>query len=93
MNSETYGQWLGLELSAENKKQLWIPPGFAHGFLVLSDTAEFVYKTTDYYCPEFECCIRWNDLDLAIDWGLTVEPKLSAKDQKGLSFKETIREL
>lgn len=78
--SPTYGQWVGEILSADNKKQLWIPPGFAHGFLTLSDNAEFLYKTTDYYAPELERAIRWNDPTLAIDWPLK-EPLLSAKDQ------------
>ncbi|MFK3972704.1 dTDP-4-dehydrorhamnose 3,5-epimerase [Pseudomonas sp. NPDC087358] len=82
-SSPNFGKWFGLELSAENAKQLWIPPGFAHGFLVLSDYAEFLYKTTDYYTPSAERCIRWNDPELAIDWGLTEEPRLSAKDQVG----------
>ena len=91
--SETAGQWFGIELSAENKKQLWVPPGFAHGFLVLSETAEFLYKTTDYYYPEFECCIAWNDPDLNIDWGLYEPPKLSAKDQLGISYKNCKAEL
>lgn len=91
--SETAGQWFGIELSAENKKQLWVPPGFAHGFLVLSETAEFLYKTTDYYYPEFECCIAWNDVDLNIDWGLSEAPKLSTKDQLGVSFKNSLKDL
>lgn len=82
-SSPNFGKWFGLELSAENAKQLWIPPGFAHGFLVLSDYAEFLYKTTDYYTPSAERCIRWNDPELDIDWGLTEEPRLSAKDQVG----------
>ncbi|MEO0397666.1 MAG: dTDP-4-dehydrorhamnose 3,5-epimerase, partial [Cyanobacteria bacterium P01_A01_bin.137] len=75
---------VGVNLSAENKRQLWVPPGFAHGFLVLSDYAEFLYKTTDYYAPEHERCILWNDPDLAIDWPLgDSEPILSNKDQAG----------
>lgn len=78
--SATYGKWVAEILSAENKRQLWIPPGFAHGFLTLSDTAEFLYKTTDYYAPELERSIRWNDPMLAVDWPLK-EPLLSAKDQ------------
>lgn len=85
--SPTFGQWTGAVLSAENKHQLWIPAGLAHGFLVLTDTAEFLYKTTDYYMPEHERCIAWNDPDLAIAWpldGLTL--RLSAKDQAGLAF-------
>jgi len=83
--SPTYGQWFGLELSAENKKQLWIPAGLAHGFLVTSESAEFLYKTTDYYYPEFERSLLWSDSDLAIDWPLHKldgEPLLAAKDAK-----------
>ena len=79
-SSPTFGKWVGELLSAENKRQMWIPPGFAHGFLVLSDTAEFLYKTTDYYAPECERSIRWNDLDLAIGWPVEGEPILSRKD-------------
>ena len=86
--SPHFGKWFGLELSAENAKQLWIPPGFAHGFVVLSDYAEFLYKTTDYYTPTAERCIRWDDPDLAIDWGLSQAPTLSAKDQVGKPLKE-----
>lgn len=85
--SATFGQWVGEELSADNKRQLWIPEGFAHGFLVLSDYAEFLYKTTDYYAPEYERCIQWNDADIGINWALEGQPVLSAKDQKGMSFK------
>ncbi len=81
--SPTFGKWVGEVLSAETKKQLWIPPGFAHGFLVLSEVAEFLYKTTDYYAPEYERCIRWNDPAIAIDWPLRGEPTLSGKDAKG----------
>ncbi|WP_296260070.1 MULTISPECIES: dTDP-4-dehydrorhamnose 3,5-epimerase [unclassified Pseudomonas] len=87
-SSAHFGKWFGLELSAENAKQLWIPPGFAHGFVVLSDDAEFLYKTTDYYTPSAERCIRWDDEELAIDWGLSEAPKLSAKDQVGKALKE-----
>ena len=86
--SPSFGQWLGVHLSAENKRQLWVPEGFAHGFLVLSEVAEFLYKTTDYYAPEHERCIRWDDPTLAIDWPLTEPPQLSAKDQAGLTFLE-----
>lgn len=78
--SKTYGKWVGETLSAENKKQMWIPPGFAHGFLTLSDTAEFLYKTTDYYAPEHERCIRWDDPAIGIAWPLDGVPSLSAKD-------------
>jgi dTDP-4-dehydrorhamnose 3,5-epimerase len=86
--SKTYGQWVGLILSAKNKKQLWIPPGFAHGFLTLSETAEFLYKTTDYYSPEHERCIVWNDSDLAIEWPLQDLPLVSGKDTMGSQFSE-----
>jgi dTDP-4-dehydrorhamnose 3,5-epimerase len=78
--SKTFGRWVGETLSAENRKQVWIPPGFAHGFLTLSDTAEFLYKTTDYYAPECERCIRWDDPDIGIAWQLDRAPSLSAKD-------------
>ena len=84
--SPTYGKWLGEILSAENKKQLWIPEGLAHGFLVLSDTAEFLYKTTDYYAPQHERCIDWDDPTLSINWPLNVPPILAQKDRQGLSF-------
>jgi dTDP-4-dehydrorhamnose 3,5-epimerase len=87
-SSPNFGQWFGLKLSAENARQLWIPPGFAHGFVVLTENAEFLYKTTDYYTPSAERCIRWDDPDLAIDWGLDEAPKLSAKDQQGKLLKE-----
>ena len=86
--SPTFGKWVGVELSEENCKQLWIPAGFAHGFLVTSDSAEFLYKTTDYYAPEHERCLAWNDQDIAIDWPLTTQPSLSAKDQQGLALCE-----
>lgn len=85
-SSPTFGQWVGYELSAENKRQLWIPAGFAHGFVVLSQIAEVAYKTTDYYAPQHERCILWNDPDLAIDWHITAPPILSAKDQAGVRF-------
>lgn len=87
-SSPTFGQWVGAELSAENKHQLWVPPGFGHGFVVLSDTAEFLYKTTDFYAPEHERCIIWNDPTLAIDWRIQDAPKLSAKDSQGKSLSE-----
>lgn len=86
--SPTFGQWMGAVLSAENKEMLWVPPGFAHGFLVLSDWAEFIYKTTDFYAPQFERTIRWNDPDLAIAWPISIEPQLSPKDMQGASFRE-----
>ena len=91
-SSPAFGKWIGMHLSAENKRMVWIPPGLAHGFLVLSDTAEFVYKTTDYYAPEHERCIIWNDPELAIDWPLQDAqniqdtPLLSAKDLCGVPF-------
>ena len=87
--SPTFGQWVGEELSADNHKQLWIPPGFAHGFITLSDTAEFLYKTTDYYSPEHERAIRWDDPQLAIAWPLyTTDIQISAKDQQALAFSQ-----
>jgi dTDP-4-dehydrorhamnose 3,5-epimerase len=79
-SSPHFGQWVGVHLSAENKRQVWVPPGFAHGFAVLSASAEFLYKTTDYYAPTNERCIVWNDPDLAIDWPLQTAPLLAAKD-------------
>lgn len=85
-NSSTFGKWVGETLTAENTKQVWVPEGFAHGFVVLSDTAEFLYKTTDYYAPQHERCIVWNDVSLNIQWPLKEEPILSAKDIKGLSL-------
>jgi len=88
-NSPTYGQWVGETLSADNKRQLWIPAGLAHGFVVLSDSAEFLYKSTDYYAPEHERCILWNDPTLAIDWRLNGQaPLLSQKDLLGASFAD-----
>jgi dTDP-4-dehydrorhamnose 3,5-epimerase len=86
-NSPTFGQWVSCLLSAENKRQIWVPPGFAHGFLVVSEVAEFLYKTTDYYAPQYERTLLWNDPALAIDWPLTAEPILSAKDQAGQPLK------
>jgi len=87
-SSPTFGKWVAVELSAENKKQLWIPPGFAHGFLVLSPTAEFLYKTTDYYHPQSEVCLAWDDPVVKIEWPLVagVTPNLNAKDSGGLSW-------
>ena len=87
-SSKTFGHWVGEILSAENKRQLWIPEGFAHGFVVLSDTAEFLYKTTDYYAPAHERCILWNDATLAIQWPAGIQPILSAKDAQGKPFIE-----
>ncbi|MDP3815468.1 dTDP-4-dehydrorhamnose 3,5-epimerase [Pseudomonas sp.] len=84
--SATFGRWTGVHLSAENRRQLWVPEGFAHGFLVLSEFAEFLYKTTAYYAPEHERCIRWDDPTLGIDWPLAGAPQLSAKDQAGCTF-------
>jgi dTDP-4-dehydrorhamnose 3,5-epimerase len=86
--SPTFGQWVGEILSAENRKQLWVPEGFAHGFITLSETAEFLYKTTNTYAPTYERSILWNDPDLAIDWQYAGEPLLSGKDQKALLFKD-----
>lgn len=87
-SSPTFGQWVGVELSADNHRQLWVPPGFAHGFVVLSETAEFLYKTTDYYAPQHERCIAWNDATLAIDWRYPGTPNLSAKDAQGLALAQ-----
>lgn len=87
-NSHTYGQWVGEILTAENKKQLWIPVGFAHGFVTLSETSEFLYKTTDYYAPELERCILWNDPDIGIAWPIDGEPLLSLKDKQGQSLRQ-----
>lgn len=87
-DSKTFGQWVGVHLSAENKQQLWIPPGLAHGFVVLSETAEFLYKTTDYYAPQAERSLRWNDPALAIDWPFEGEPLLAEKDRNGHLFNE-----
>lgn len=87
-NSPTFGKWVGVHLSAANQKMLFIPKGFAHGFLVLSETAEFLYKTTDYYHPESEKSIAWNDPDLNICWPISTSPTLSKKDSNNLSFKE-----
>ena len=87
--SPTFGKWVGMELSEENRKQLWIPVGFAHGFLVTSDSAEFLYKTTDYYAPEHERCIAWNDPAVGINWSvMTPPPSLSVKDQQGLALRD-----
>ncbi len=87
-NSSTFGQWVGVELSAENHKQLWVPPGFAHGFLVLSETAEFLYKTTDYYDPSSEACLLWSDETVGIQWPIPLgqHALLNAKDTAGLAW-------
>ncbi|MES2501053.1 MAG: dTDP-4-dehydrorhamnose 3,5-epimerase [Pseudomonadota bacterium] len=88
VSSPTFGKWESTILSAENKRQMWIPPGFAHGFLVLSDTAEFLYKTTDFYAPQHECCLKWDDPTVAIQWPTNANPLLSAKDSIGLSLQD-----
>lgn len=85
-SSPAFGRWTGVRLSADNKRHLWVPPGYAHGFLVLSEVAEFIYKTTDYWAPEHERCIRWDDPQLAISWPLKGVPVLSPKDAQGLAL-------
>lgn len=87
-SSPTFGQWTGCELSEGNHRQFWIPPGFAHGFLVLSESADFLYKTTDYYAPEHERCLAWNDPSVAVDWPLDEAPLLSGKDKEGKAFED-----
>ena len=87
-SSPTFGRWVGEELSEDNHRQLWAPPGFAHGFVVLSETAEFLYKTTDYYAPAHERCIAWNDPQLDIDWRYVGQPVLSAKDAQGVALAQ-----
>jgi dTDP-4-dehydrorhamnose 3,5-epimerase len=82
-SSPTFGKWVGVELSEENHRQLWVPPRFAHGFFVLSETAEFLYKTTDYYALEYERCIAWNDPAIGINWPIDQPPRLAVKDQTG----------
>ena len=86
--SATFGKWVGVLLSAENKRQIWIPQGFAHGFVVLKDDAEFLYKTTDYYAPQHERCIRWDDPVIGIEWPITQQPILSGKDQQGMPLSQ-----
>ncbi|MBM4208631.1 MAG: dTDP-4-dehydrorhamnose 3,5-epimerase [Gammaproteobacteria bacterium] len=86
--SPTFGRWVGVTLSADNKRQLWVPPGFAHAFVVTSDSAEFLYKTTDYYAPEYERSILWNDPAIGIEWPITGEPLLSNKDKVGKLLSE-----
>jgi dTDP-4-dehydrorhamnose 3,5-epimerase len=87
-SSPTFGKWVGETLSAENKRMMWVPAGFAHGFVVVSETAEFLYKTTDYWAPKFERSIAWNDPAIAIQWPIQGQPALSAKDQQGKSLAE-----
>lgn len=87
-NSPTFGRWVGVKLSEDNHRQLWIPAGLAHGFLVLSEAADFLYKTTDYYAPQYERCIAWNDPDIGIEWPSTATPQLSTKDQLGKRLHE-----
>ncbi|WP_426809317.1 dTDP-4-dehydrorhamnose 3,5-epimerase [Pseudomonas sp. WOUb67] len=86
--SPTFGKWVGAVLSAENKRQLWIPAGFAHGFVTLSDTAEFLYKTTDFYSPQYERCIAWDDPAIGIEWPIDFTPSLSGKDQLGVALAD-----
>jgi len=88
-SSRTFGQWIGVSLTSESKQQLWVPPGFAHGFFVMSEWAEIAYKATDYYAPQYERTILWNDLDLNISWPLIPgqDPIISAKDEKGITFR------
>ncbi|MDR2877000.1 MAG: dTDP-4-dehydrorhamnose 3,5-epimerase [Chromatiales bacterium] len=87
-SSPNFGKWVGVTLSAENHRQLWVPPGFAHGFVVLSASAQFLYKTTDYWFPEFERCIVWNDAQIGIEWPINFAPMLAAKDAAGKRLNE-----
>ncbi|MCP3792517.1 dTDP-4-dehydrorhamnose 3,5-epimerase [Pseudomonas fulva] len=87
-SSPTFGKWVGAKLSAQNHNQLWIPPGFAHGFVTLSETAEFLYKTTDFYSPQSERCIAWDDPEIAIEWPIEYIPSLSAKDCLGVELNK-----
>ncbi len=87
-DSPAFGKWVGVELSAENKRMFWLPPGLAHGFVVLSDSADFLYKATEYYAPKFERTILWNDPDLGIEWPLADHPILSAKDAAAKGFRD-----
>ena len=87
-SSPTFGQWVGCELTEDNHRQMWVPPGFAHGFVVMSASADFLYKTTDYYAPAHECCIAWNDPAIGIRWPQGIAPRLSPKDQAGLSLAQ-----
>lgn len=93
LESPTFGQWEGIELSEENQKQLWIPPGFAHGFFVLTKNAEVLYKATDYYAPQYERTINWNDPTINIQWPTGIEVKLSDKDRGAISFENAMKEL
>ena len=93
-SSPTFGQWVGVELSDENHRMLWVPEGFAHGFYVMSESADFLYKCTNLYAPEHEACIRWDDPQLAIDWSLgDIVPQLSAKDQQGMAYADALQQL
>ena len=87
-NSPTFGKWVGVELTEDNHKQLWVPPGFAHGFLVISDSVDFLYKTTDYYAPEHERCIKWNDPEIGVEFPKSIFPKLSERDQQGGTLRD-----
>lgn len=87
-SSPTFGKWVGVELSEDNHRQLWVPPGFAHGFVILSETADFLYKTTEYYAPQYDRCLIWNDPDVGIKWPLEGTPLLSEKDTRGKPFAE-----
>lgn len=87
-SSPTFGRWVGVELTEDNHRQLWVPPGFAHGFVVTSETADFLYKTTDYYAPEHERCIAWNDPSIGVSWPVDGEPKLSPKDMQGMPLSQ-----
>jgi dTDP-4-dehydrorhamnose 3,5-epimerase len=87
-SSPTFGRWTGAELSEENNRQMWVPPGFAHGFVVLSESADFLYKTTDYYAPEYERSLMWNDPAVGVDWQFEGEPLLSEKDRAGLPLAQ-----
>ncbi len=89
-SSPTFGKWVGVHLSAENKLQFWIPAGFAHGFVTLSDSAEFLYKTTGYYAPQSEACIKWDDKDISIEWPFEFQPQLSSKDLQGICLKNAV---
>jgi len=89
-SSATFGQWAGTVLSGQNHHQFYVPPGFAHGFVVLSETADFLYKTTDYYAPQHEKCISWDDPEIGIEWPIDGEPSLSEKDKAGVSFQQAV---